>query len=141
MPCAMAEGYALSVGARSRLGVGFWLGVGTRPSLRAAVAGAIRPRGNADLVPGAIREDPRAWGFRVVHHVPTGGDRGVATSLRVLASDRDIDVHRVPERLRRVQLLHPDRGAMPERVDAVVVGHPDIAEHSTPEREIDDVGP
>ena len=48
-------------------------------------------------------------------------------------------MHRVAQRLRVVQLLHPDRGASPERIDAVVVRRGDIAQDRPPEAHIDRV--
>ncbi len=58
----------------------------------------------------------------------------------MLASEGHVDVHRVPQRLRRVQLLHPDGGSVAERVDGVVVGHRRVAEHRPPEANVDCVG-
>ena len=64
------------------------------------------------------------------------GERRRQPSLDVLACDRYVDVHRVPQRLGLVERLHPDRRTVPERVDAVVVGHRRIAEHGAPETDV-----
>ena len=47
--------------------------------------------------------------------------RGQAV-LGLLAGDGDVDVHRVSQRLGGVEVLHPDRRSVAERVDGVVVG-------------------
>ena len=39
--------------------------------------------------------------------------------LGLFPRDRDIDVHRVPQGFRRVEVLHPDRRAVPEWVDGM----------------------
>ncbi len=49
-------------------------------------------------------------------------------------------MHRVPERLGRVEVLHPDRRAVTERVDGVVVGQARVPEDSAPEADVDRVG-
>ena len=60
--------------------------------------------------------------------------------LGLVVGDRHVDVHRVAQRLRRIQVLHPDRGALAERVDAVVVVHRRVAEDRAPEAEVDRIG-
>ena len=60
--------------------------------------------------------------------------------LRDLAGNRYVQVHGVTEALLRVEILHPHRGAVAERVDSVVVGQPRVPEDSAPEADIDCVG-
>ena len=55
----------------------------------------------------------------------------------LLPCDRHIDVHRVPQRLGLVELLHPDRRSVSERIDGVVVGHGLVAERGAPEADVD----
>ena len=59
----------------------------------------VLPRREAYLVARSISEDPAARRIGVVDDATTGGKRGRESNLRMLASDRDIDVHRMPERL------------------------------------------
>jgi hypothetical protein len=66
--------------------------------------------------------------------------RAAARRLDVLASDGHVDVHRVPERLGRVEFLHPDRRAVAEGVDGVVVVQARVPEDSAPEADVDRVG-
>ena len=64
-----------------------------------------------------------------------------AANLRApVAGHRHVHVHRVAQRLRGVELLHPDGRAVAERVDDVVVGERRVAEDRRPERLVDLVG-
>ncbi len=46
-------------------------------------------------------------------------------------------MHRVPEGLRRAELLHPDGRPVAERIDGVVFGQRVVAEDGAPERDVD----
>ena len=91
-------------------------------------------------LPAAVGEDPARRGVGVVDDAASRGESRRHARLDVLASDGHVDVHRVPERLVRVELLHPDRRAVAERVDGVVVGQRCVPEDSAPEADIDRVG-
>jgi hypothetical protein len=54
----------------------------------------------------------------------------------VLARHRHVDVHRVPQWLGRVEVLHPERGPVAERVNAVVLGQRVVAQHGSPEVDV-----
>jgi hypothetical protein len=58
----------------------------------------------------------------------------------VLAGNRHVNVHRVPQRLGLVEILHPDRRPMAEWVDGVVAGQLGIPEDGPPEADIDGLG-
>ena len=77
---------------------------------------------------------------RIVDDPAAGGERRREPRLGVLARDRHVDVHRVSQRLRLVEVLHPHRRTVSERVDGVVVGHRVVAEHGAPEADVDRVG-
>jgi hypothetical protein len=68
------------------------------------------------------------------------GERGRQAGLDVLAGNRHIDVHRVPQRLGLVEILHPDRRPMAEGVDGVVAGQFGVPEDGPPEADIDGLG-
>ena len=57
--------------------------------------------------------------------------------LGLFARDRDIDVHRMSQGFGGVKVLHPDRRSVPEWIDGVVLGQFGVAEHGTPEADID----
>ena len=54
----------------------------------------------------------------------------------VLARDRHVEMHRVPQRLGLVELLHPDRRSVSEGIHRIVVSHRRVAEHSAPEADV-----
>ena len=60
--------------------------------------------------------------------------------LDMLAGNRHVDVHGVPQRLVLVEILQPDRRTMAKRVDRVVVGQFGVTEHGAPEADIDGFG-
>ena len=89
--------------------------------------GPVRPGDDANAVSGAVGEDPGTGGVGVLDDVTACGERGRQPCLDVLTSDGHVDVHRVLERLVGVELLQPDRRAVAQRVDGVVLGQRCIA--------------
>ena len=63
------------------------------------------------LLPGRSARIHAPGRSDVVHDPPARRERGRQARLGVLAGDGHVDVHRVAQRLRRVELLHPDRRA------------------------------
>src|SRR5262249_51555207 len=122
-----------------------WGSEGTRPlgstrDLRlgtVSLGGAVGPGGDANAVTGTVGEDPGGRGAGIVDDAPAGRQGGGQAMLGVFARDRDIDVHRVPQGFGGVEVLHPDRRAVPEWVDGVVVGQFGVPEHCAPEADID----
>ena len=51
-------------------------------------------------------------------------------------SDRDIEMHRVPQRLGLVELLHPDRRSVSKGVHRIIVSHRHVPDHGAPEAEV-----
>src|SRR5690554_3556569 len=84
--------------------------------------GTVWPAGDAHPVAGTVTEDPRPRSFGVHHYPPAGGDRGGYACLRLLSGQGDVDVHGVAELLGGVEVLHPHRGAVAQRVYGVVLG-------------------
>lgn len=78
--------------------------------------------------------------LRLVDDAPARGERRREPRLDVLARDRHIDVHRVPQWLGLIELLHPDCRSVAERIDRIIVGHGVIAEHSAPEADVHRLG-
>ena len=76
---------------------------------------------------------------RINDDAPSRNGRG-ESPLRLLARHRDVDVHGVAQRLLLVELLHPDGGAVAERIDRVVTLHRRIAEHRAPEAQVNRIG-
>ena len=68
--------------------------------------------------------------MRLVHHAATRRKRRLEPRLDMLACDRHVDVHRVSQRLGLIELLHPHRRSVSERIDGIVVGHRGVAECS-----------
>jgi len=93
-----------------------------RSASRRSRVGAIGPGCNAHLVAGTVGDDPSGRGITVVYEAAPCGERRRDARLRVLSSNRDVDVHRVAQRLVRAEFLHPDGRAVAQRVDRVVVG-------------------
>ena len=58
------------------------------------------------------------------------------SQITIVVSNLDASI-RVPQRLGRVEILHPDRRAVTERIDCVVVVHRGVPEDGTPEADID----
>lgn len=103
-------------------------------------SGPVWPSADAQAVSGAVREDPAARGVGAVDDAASCGKGRRHTRLDLLASDGHVDVHRVPERLVRVELLHPDRRAVAERIDGIVVVYRRVPEGGAPEADLDRVG-
>jgi hypothetical protein len=79
-------------------------------------------------------------GIRVVDDANPCGQRSRQARLDVLAGNGHVDVHRVPQWLGLVEILHPDRRSMAERVHGVVVGQLGVPEDGSPEPDIDGLG-
>lgn len=75
--------------------------------------------------------------LRIINDPPAGSNRGRESRLDMLASNRNIDVHRVPQRLVLIECLHPHRRSVSKRVDGIVARHGDIAKHGAPEVDVD----
>ena len=54
----------------------------------------------------------------------------------VLARDRDIEMHRVPQWLGLVELLHPDRRSVSKGVHRIIISYRHVPEHGAPEVEV-----
>ena len=68
------------------------------------------------------------------------GERSRQAGLDMLAGNRYVDVHRVPQRLGLVEILHPDCRPMAEWVDRVVVCQLGVPEDGAPEPYVDPPG-
>src|SRR5690348_5775906 len=84
-----------TVGATSRL----------EPPLFAARS--VRPRTDADAVARAVGQRPVRWCVRGVDDSTARRERGLEPRRDTLARHGYIDVHRVTQRLRGIDLLHP----------------------------------
>src|SRR3954449_9309143 len=90
-------------------------------SHRSRTGDTVGPRADAHAVAGAVGERPVRWGIRIVNDAAPGGEGGTQACLDVFARNGYIDVHRVPQWLGLLEILHPDCRPMAERVDGVVV--------------------
>jgi hypothetical protein len=61
------------------------------------------------------------------------------SSTIAAARDGYVDMHGVPQRLGFVDLPHPDRRSVSQRVDRIVVRHRSIAEYGAPKAYVDRV--
>ena len=84
--------------------------------------------------------------MRLVDDTAACGDRCLEPRLDVLARDRHVDVHRVPQRLGLVEFLHPDGRSVSKGVDRIIVGQRRIivgqrhvAEHGAPEADVNGI--
>ena len=108
--------------------------------VRRRLGGSVGPGGDADA---RCRHDRRgsSWpAHRSLDDPAARGEGSREPRLGVLARHGHVDAHRMPQQLGRLELLHPDRRSVTERVDAVVVGHRRVAEHRTPEPDVQHVG-
>jgi len=71
--------------------------------------GAVGPGADAHAVAGAVAEYPVRRGTGFIHHTSSCGQRRRHALLHVIAGDRHIDMHGVPQWLGLVQILQPDR--------------------------------
>jgi len=67
---------------------------------------------------------------------PTRRERRREPCLDVLAGDRQVDVHGMAQRLGIIEVLHPDRLSVAERVDGVVIVKGRVTERGTPEPDV-----
>ena len=68
---------------------------------------------------------------------PPAASAASQAGLGVFAGHGDVDVHRVPQRLGLVELLHPDRRSVTEAVNGVVLSCAGVPEDRAPESEVD----
>jgi hypothetical protein len=76
----------------------------------------------------------------LVNDAATRSESCLEARCNMLARDRYVEVHRVPQRLGRVQRLHPDCRSVSKRVHRIIVSHRLVPEHGTPEAEVNQIG-
>src|SRR5688572_15722994 len=100
------------------------------------MGGPIRPRADTNAVARAVGERPVRWGMRLVDDTAARSDGCLEPRLDVLSRDRYVDVHRVPQWLGLVELLHPDRRPVSKGIDRIVGGHQNVAEDGAPKTDV-----
>jgi hypothetical protein len=101
------------------------------------------PSGHAQMqtrLPARSASTQAPGGTRIVDDAAACRERSRQACLDVLPGNGHVDVHRVPQWLGLVEILHPDRRSMAEWIEGVVVGHPGVPKHSPPEANIDGLG-
>ena len=107
---------------------------------RATWVSPVGPSRDAYLVPRAVGQNPSRRGLVVLDDASTGGESRRDASFDLLAGNRDVHMHGVPQGLVRAEFLHPHRRTVTKRIDRVVGGQRRITQDSAPETHVRGVG-
>ena len=97
------------------------------------LGGAVWPGADTDAVARAVGERPVRWCLRLVNDAAARSECRLEARRDVLARDLYVEMHRVPQRLGLVELLHPDRRSLSKGVHRIIVSHRHLPEHRAPE--------
>jgi hypothetical protein len=130
-PAACARAGTAETGARAPNGTEIG-----RKAGQLEASGTVGPCAEACAVAGAVSECPGLGVIPLADDATPCGKGSRQAGLDMLPGNRHVDVHRVPQWLGLVEILHPDRRPMAERIDRVVFGQFRVPEDGPPEAEL-----